>query len=113
MAKYEVVLSPAAWRAIRDLRTVQDRDDLADCLGKELDQGPNAENVWVFQIGDRNYTATPLTFRGWVAIHRPLSRAELDRLGDEQGRRVESMGFLIHDLLPPHTAFEIGPYSEV
>ncbi|AGL15312.1 hypothetical protein [Actinoplanes sp. N902-109] len=113
-AKYEVVLSPAAWREIRELRTMQDRDDLADALGKELIDGPNVRSAWSFKIGEVRYTAVPLTFRGWVAIYRELTQKELDRVADERPkRRVESSGFLVFDLLPPHTAFAVAPHSEM
>ena len=113
MAKYEVVLSLAAKRAVWGLRRVHDQDDLADCLRRELDHGPNADREYVFMVERQSYSyiATPLTFRAWTAVHRQLTRQELDRLEDEQNRRVEQFGFVIHDFLRPHSAFELGPHS--
>lgn len=113
MAEYEVVLSNAARRAVWGVRTIQDRNDLADCLGRELFHGPNAKSEYVFPIRGESYTATPLTFRAWTAVHRRLTEHELDRLAKQEDRQVESIGFLVHDLLRPHTAFEMGPHGEI
>ena len=44
VAEYEVVLSNAARRAVWGIRTVEERNDLADCLGSELFQGPNVNS---------------------------------------------------------------------
>src|SRR6476646_8339538 len=105
MAKYEVVLAPAARRAVLGLRTLQDKDDLADVLRTELDNGPNAQHEFHFQIGNNEiYTATPLSFKGWTAVHRRLTSRELDRLEREQDRSVETFGFLVHDFLRPQSA---------
>jgi hypothetical protein len=110
VAKYEVVLAPAAKREVLGLRAMQDKDDLADCLRTELDHGPNAHLEFRFtnETGD-TYTATPLSFKAWTAVHRRLTRDELDRLEREQDRRVERIGFLICDFLPPQSAYALGP----
>ena len=113
-SKYEIVLGPAARRAVLGLETQQNKDDLADALRTELDGGPNLHHEYPFQIGNGEvYTATPLSFKGWTAVHRRLTTEELRRLEDEQGRQVEASGFLLFDFLRPQSAFHLGPRAPV
>ena len=58
---------------------------------------------------DGVYTATPLSFGGYVAVHRPMTKEELERLRQEQGRKVAGRGFHVLDILHPGTAFTRGP----
>jgi len=55
------------------------------------------------------YTATPLSFGGHTAIHRPMRPAELGRRagqgGQEDGRRV----FYVIDVLSAESAFRPWP----
>ncbi|MGH3168560.1 MAG: hypothetical protein ACRDN0_22095 [Trebonia sp.] len=114
--KYEIVLGPAANRLIPALPD-RDRKELAEALRTELSEGPNADKEVGFDVdmrpcrpGDvRVYTGTPLSFDAYVAVHRPLTRGELKRLGQEQHRRVARAGFLILDILHPASGFTRGP----
>ena len=58
MAKYEVVLAPAAIRFVLSLPG-EERKDLADALRQELDKGPNVEKEYHFELEGTSYTATP------------------------------------------------------
>jgi hypothetical protein len=115
---YEVVLGPAAARALLGL-DLMDRKELADALGQELAGGPNADKEHQLQI-DRNgpvyddpgvpdggeYRATPLSFGGYVAVHRCLTGKELGRLRWERiGFSVADHGFYVADILPANAAF--------
>lgn len=117
-AKYEVVLGPAAIRTVLGLPDL-DRKELAEALRMELHEGPNAEKAVRFD-GDLQacdmcapddvvYTGTPLTAGAYLAVHRPLTRSELQRLRQEQGRRVAADGFYVLDILHPAPAFSGGP----
>lgn len=118
--KYEVVPGPAAIRTILGLSDLE-RKELAEALRTELLDGPNADKEVRFD-GDMRalyyddagpddvvYTATPLSFGAYVALHRPMTKEELKRLGREQGRQVAGKGFYVLDILPPGTAFTRGP----
>ena len=105
MAGYEVVLGLAAKRAVLGLRTEKDREGLADALRQELANGPNADKEYRFDsVGDEGkiYTATPLSFNGFTAVHRRMASAELRRLRRELGHPV-SRGFFVLDILPPES----------
>jgi len=120
---YEVVLGPAAKRAVLSMRFAKDRDRLADALRVELAGGPNAGKEYEFDPyeGGRDYadraapafavyTATPLSFDGYIAIHRPMSKEELQRLRREQGYAARR-GFYVLDILPVDSGFTRRPRS--
>jgi hypothetical protein len=109
-----VILGPAALRAIGGLRW-SDRAELRAALRTELINGPNAACEFIMggsdtQEGrshgaDRVYTATPLSFRGYTAIHRCMTGGELGRLAAEQGRSAAELGRLVADILSAESAF--------
>ncbi len=106
VAAYEVVLGPAARRAVLSLRTDKDKAELADSLRQELYRGPNASKEYRFDSaleGGKEYTATPLSFDGYTTVHRRLTAAELRRLRREQGHPVARIGFYVLDILPPES----------
>ena len=112
---YEVVLGPAAIRAVLSLPD-RERKELAAALRTELLDGPNADKEARFDADmrasdgpDGVYTGTPLSFGACVALHRPMTKEELRRLKREQGRRVAIQGFYVVDILHPATAFRSGP----
>ncbi len=116
---YEVVLAPAAVRTIRGLPSADARE-LAAALAKELENGPNAvrevrfdSRIWKASrrggSGDVIYTATPLSYHGHTVIHRPMTSAELERLGEQQARLTARRGFYVIDILPAETAFRHWP----
>jgi hypothetical protein len=117
--KYEVVLGPAAIRIVVGLPEPE-REELADALRTELLDGPNADKEAHFDSDMRPcdassrpddvvYTGTPLSFNSYVAIQRPVTGDELERLRQEQHRKVAKLGFYVLDILPPGTAFTRGP----
>lgn len=110
MATYEVILGPAARRAIQGLQNEKARSGLADALRQELDHGPNAGKEYRFEAASggevRAYTATPLSV-GYTAVHRPLTSAELKKLRQEQGHAARR-GFYVADILEPESAFGSG-----
>jgi hypothetical protein len=120
MSRYEVVLGPAAIRTVLSLLEPA-RKELADALRTELLDGPNADKEVRFdgdmRVCDQTcgpddvvYTGTPLSFDAYIALHRPMTREELQRLRREQGRRrVAAQGFFVPDILHPATAFTRGP----
>lgn len=111
MAGYEVVLGPAAKRAVLSLRIEKDQEGLADALRQELHDGPNADKEYRFDsIGDdgRIYTATPLSFDGYTAVHRRMDPAELKRLRRELNHPV-SQGFYVLDILPAESGVNRRP----
>ena len=59
------------------------------------------------------YTATPLSFGGYVVIHRPLTEAEIRRLRIEKGRSTADCGFYVIDILPAESAFNRSTRSGV
>src|SRR5580698_8861623 len=98
---YEVVLAPAAQRAVAGMPTTA-REGVAAALEDELVDGPNADvevrfgsSMWADGEPGQDdvfYTATPLSFGGHTAIHRPMTPGELGRRtgqgGGENGKRV-------------------------
>jgi len=118
---YEVTLGPAA-QAVLSLPDPSDRKELADALRTELVNGPNADKeleltageIGLTEMGmgmpdDTVYRATPLSFGGYTAIHRPMTEEELKRLQGEQGRPVAADGFYVADILLAESAFSRRP----
>ena len=77
--RYELVLAPAAVRALLSLSDPA-RTELAGALGTELLNGPNVRKEAFYDADLRAcrrekavYTATPLSYDAFVAVHRPLS----------------------------------------
>ena len=103
-ATYEVVLGPEAIRAVRDLPYL-DRRKLGRALRSELVDGPNAASEYMFDYGKAQYTATPLSFKAYTAIHRPLTGGELARLSQEQGRPAHGRGFYVIEIRSGVSAF--------
>jgi hypothetical protein len=101
---YEVVLGPEALRVIRDL-PYPDRRRLGRALRNELIDGPNAASEYRFDYGKAQYTATPLSFKAYTAVHRPLTRGELARLSREQGRPARDRGFYVIEIRSGVSAF--------
>jgi hypothetical protein len=115
--RYEVVLGSAANRVVLGLQRPA-RRRLAQALCTELYKGPNAEHEIQFDSdvgtypvrpGDNVYTATPLSFGAYTAIHRPLTEAELGRLRRELGSTTRTWGFFVVDILAAEAAFIRGP----
>jgi hypothetical protein len=119
---YEVVLGPAAKRAVLGLPLAKDRDRLADALRVELSDGPNADKEYQFDPYDGGrdyidrsasvqtvYTATPLSFDGYIAIHRPMVKEELQQLRREQSHAARR-GFYVLDILPADSGFTRRPH---
>lgn len=114
---YEVVLGPAAIRVIIGLPDPCDRKDLAAALRTELMNGPNVDKEYKFDtavqavygrrrsLGRVIYTATPLSFDGYTAVYRRMTREELRRLHREKDPRTGSSGFYVIDILPAESAF--------
>jgi len=115
--RYELVLAPAAVRALLSLSDPA-RMALAMVLGTELLNGPNARKEAFYDADLRAcrrekavYTATPLSYDAFVAVHRPLSEDELARLRREKGRRrALAQGFHVLDILHLTTAFTRGAH---
>lgn len=119
---YEVVLAAAAYRVMARLPQL-DREGLADALLSELRNGPNTANeirfdsrIWadVVLAADSEetvYTATPLSFGGYTALHRPLTGKEILRLAEQYGREVPDHGYCVIDILPAESAFRRWPRS--
>jgi hypothetical protein len=103
-ATYEVVLGPEAVRAVRDL-PYPDRRKLSRALRSELVDGPNAVSEYRFDYGKAQYTATPLSFKAYAVVHRPLTRDELARLSREQGRPARGCGFYVIEIRSGVSAF--------
>ena len=119
---YEVVLGPAAKQVVLSLRDEQDVKDLAEALRTELINGPNAEAEYEFSVEEHKsyhgaaahdpvvYTATPLSFDGYVAIHRPMTLEEFRR---KEIRRLlghsASCGRYVLDILPAGWGFTCKP----
>ena len=120
-AVYEVTFGPAA---IRTFQSLGGRARLlAEALLTELADGPNADKEVELKfdsdgncefltspaahVGDI-YTATPLSFDAYTALHRQMDHYELWRLEREQGRPVADRGFYVLDILPPESGFSRG-----
>jgi hypothetical protein len=97
------------------------RKELADALLTELINGPNSGRELRFDADGRDpgdtghggtrriYTATPLSFKGFVAVHRAMTEAELSRLAREQQRPVAPRGAYVFDVLPVESGFRSRP----
>jgi hypothetical protein len=115
--RYELVLAPAAVRALLSLSDPA-RRELAGVLGTELLHGPNARKEAFYDADLRAcrreravYTATPLSYDAFVAVHRPLAEDELARLRRERRRRrALAQGFHVLDILHLTTAFTRGAH---
>jgi hypothetical protein len=116
---YEVVLAPSALRVVVALRRA-DRLGIFDALQAELENGPNADkeirfdsSIWADTVpGDAEdpvYTATPLSFGGYTALHRPLTKAEIERLAARQNSAIADRGYYVIDILPAESAFRRWP----
>jgi hypothetical protein len=120
---YEVILGPAANRTVLGMRDSNDRKELADALRLELVGGPNAGKEYRFDSAGNArpgvdpgrpaggiYTATPLSFGGYTAVHRPMTSGELKRLRQEQHHRPAArQGFYVLDIVSPESAFARRP----
>jgi len=119
---YEVALGPAAIRTVRSLLDQDDQDELDYALRAELMDGPNADKELRFDSAGNArvyidpgvpssvvYTATPLSFDAYTAVHRPMTADELTRVSKEQGRQTAGCGFYVVDILPAESAFTRGP----
>jgi hypothetical protein len=94
-----------------------DRDEMAAALRTELMNGPNSRSEYRFDSdvqawsgriggGDRVvYTATPLSFGGYTAVHRLLSEEDLRRLRTEERPSTAGQGVYVIDILPAESAF--------
>lgn len=113
--EYEVVLGPPAERLINSLQR-RLRNELVDALLTELADGPNRDKELKFDgsvqvcIGPESvtsmlYTATPLSVSGYTALHRPLTKKELKKLGTGGGRSTADLGFYVVEILPAESAF--------
>ncbi|MEV6266596.1 hypothetical protein AB0L64_05495 [Kribbella sp. NPDC051936] len=109
MIHYEIVLSPAAKLFVLALGSQSERAALADCLREDLPlDGPNSRSAYHFELwdGGRRYYAVPLHLGGIVAVCRPLTEQELERLRHEQDRKVARSGYLVISLLTPESGFQ-------
>jgi hypothetical protein len=120
--RYVVRFGPAADRIIRALEPY-DRGVLHQVLATELDDGPNADKeirfdsdgaAWVFTDHDDShgqpyYIATPLSFKAYTAIHRPMTRDELSWVAQEDGQAGIGLGFLVLEILAAESAFTRRP----
>jgi hypothetical protein len=67
--------------------------------------GPNTASEYMFDYGKAQYTATPLSFKAYTALHRPLTRGELARLSHEKSRPARRRGFYVIEIRSGVTAF--------
>ena len=116
---YEVVLAPAANRVVAGLRR-PDREGVTRALKAELRDGPNADKEFSFgssiyadaapdDTEGSIYTATPLSFGGYTALHRPLTADEIERVAQRPDREQPYDGYYVIDILPAETAFRRWP----
>lgn len=118
---YEIVLAPAAQRAVAGMPAAA-RKGVTAALEKELVDGPNAavevrfgSSMWADdepRPDDVVYTATPLSFGGHTAIHRPMTSAELSKRARQAGQGGERNGravFYVIDVLSAESAFRPWP----
>ena len=118
---YEVALGPAAIRIIDNLFDPADGEHFGYALQTELVDGPNADKESNFDregqplsehsldSGDVVYTATPLSFQAYTAVHRALTTDELGRLAAEQDRSTHDRGRYVIDILAAELAFTRRP----
>ncbi|GEM_PF-4614293 len=119
---YIVRLAPAAQRIIRTLEPY-DQQRLNRVLAEELADGPNADKeirfdsdggVQVFADpggpdGPVCYTATPLSYKAYTAIHRRMTEDELRRVSQQDGDPAADLGFYVFDILAAESAFTRRP----
>ena len=120
--EYIVKLAPAAERIVRTLEPF-DQQGLDRALREELVYGPNADKEIRFDSdgGSRAgadpglpddrvcYTATPLSFKAYTAIYRPMTKDELSTVSREEGGQVFGQGFYVFDILAAEAAFTRRP----
>lgn len=118
---YIVKLTPTAQRILQNLEPHEQRA-LHRALRKELTFGPNADKEIRFDADGnapgyadpdslddkRCYTATPLSYKAYTAVHRPMSKDELRRETQESDHRGLTQGFYVFDILPAESAFRHG-----
>jgi hypothetical protein len=116
--QYIVRLAPAAERFFRTLEPF-DQQGLDRALAEELIDGPNADKEIRFDAdggspvysdpdlpGDVTYyIATPLSFKAYTAIHRPMTMDELSRTAEGKSNLASDHGFYVFDILPAESAF--------
>jgi len=113
------VLGPAAERLMGRMES-QDQKGLAEALRTELADGPNALSELTFDEGaqiwlspqqsdSQTYTATPLSFDAYTAVHRRMAKKELQRLARQRARPAADAGFYVVDFLPAEAAFSRRP----
>lgn len=101
---YEVVLGPGARAVIARISLDSQKAALAHALRTELSSA--AENS-ARKFGE--YEAIPVVLSiGYTALVSKMTREELRRLKREQGRRVESAGWFVYDILAGGEAI-MGP----
>ena len=120
--RYIMRLAPAAERIVHGLEPYDQRE-LRHVLSTELADGPNADKEIRFDpdvtariFADHDapdgrvyYTATPLSFKAYTAIHRPMTGDELDRAAREDGNGDIGLGFVVFDILAAESAFTRRP----
>ncbi|MET9292599.1 hypothetical protein [Streptomyces sp. NPDC003077] len=102
--RYEVILGFAARQVLYGLPSQADREGLADALEEELDDGPNRDAELTIDRYN-GYVATPLSFEGYTAVHRPLTQAECKRYADQAEREIAEKVFLVVDILKADSGF--------
>jgi hypothetical protein len=116
---YILKLTSAAWRIVSVLEPY-DQQGLDRALRVELADGPNADKEIRFHSDGRSqavyqpgapglYTATPLSFKAYTAIHRPMTTPELGRVSQAEGNPVVGQGFIVFDILTAESAFTRRP----
>ena len=120
--RYIVRLAPAAERVIRTLEPF-DQQGLDRVLAEELMDGPNADKEIRFDSdggaqvyvdhdhpdGRLYYTATPLSFKAYTAIHRPMTEDERSRACREDADRKAEHGIYVFEILAAESAFTRRP----
>jgi hypothetical protein len=116
--QYIVKLAPAVERFFQTLE-LYDQQGLDRALANELIDGPNADKEVRFDAdggfpvhGDPDlpgeltcYTATPLSFKAYTAIHRPMTRYELSKAAGGKSDLAIDHGFYVFDILSAESAF--------
>jgi hypothetical protein len=116
--RYIISLGPAAGRFFQALEPY-DQQGLDRALAEELIDGPNADKEIRFDAdggfpvyadpdlpGDViYYTATPLSFKAYTVIHRPMTKDELGRAAERKNDLASNHGFYVLDILPAESAF--------
>jgi hypothetical protein len=116
--QYIVRLAPAVERFFRSLEP-PDQQELNRALAEELIDGPNADKEIRFDADGRPgvyadpdlpdgatyYTATPLSFKAYTAIHRPMTEDELSRTTRAKNDPASDHGFYVFDILSAESAF--------